>query len=180
MKQTTSVLMNKAKKIRVFLMDVDGVLTGGQIIILRSGEEVKIWNVKDRFAFMIAGSMKNIITGWISGRGSAEIRKRARELNIDELFVNQSDKTKALESVIKKYRLKPESVLYIGDDILDLTLFPMVGLSVCPRDAASDVRKEADFITKAKGGEGVFREVLELILRTQGKWKQVVKGYAAR
>ena len=177
MKKGRSIFLNKVKKIRMILMDIDGVLTNGQITILNSGEEVKSWNVKDRFGFMLVQGSHDIHVGWISGRRSAEVKKRAKEFNIDILFLEEKDKFRALQLVLKKFPFKRENVAYIGDDLLDLPVLRVVGFSVCPRNAAVDVKREVDFITKSRGGEGVFREVLEIILRAKGKWKKIISKY---
>ncbi len=170
--------LQKAKKIKVLLSDVDGVLTKGELIVLDSGEEVKIWDIKDRLAYtLIWLSGLNIKLGWISGRGCKQLSDRAKELKLDFFYQNVKDKLDVYEKIKKIGNYSDEEIAYIGDDWLDISILKRSGLSVCPKDALDDVKKYVNFISSYNSGCGVFREVVELILKSQGKWDKVFSVY---
>lgn len=169
--------LEKARKIKLIAMDVDGVLTPGDIVIMESGEEVKSWNAKDRlgiFAARKAGGMK---FAWVSGRKSGQVEERAKELKIEYVHLGSLKKLPAFDDMLKKFKLKKNEIAYIGDDLVDLPLLMRAGLSACPGDAVEEVRGLVDYITTAAGGRGVLREVIEVVLKAQGKWKKVVEKY---
>lgn len=157
-------------------MDIDGVMTDGRIILC-NGEEIKSWNVKDRVAFHILRRL-GYRTLWISGRGCRDVRDRAKELKITGVFLKVKNKLKIFHTALKKFRIKQEEILYIGDDLVDLPLLKIAGLSACPRDAVTDVKKICDIVARCAGGEGVIRELVEFILKSQNKWNKVLKYYA--
>jgi len=171
-------LLSKLNKIKLIAMDVDGVLTNGEIIIFDSGAETKIWNVKDRLGFhLVQRSGADIKLAWITGRASKQVADRAREIGIDEFYQGCMRKRPAMEMILKKYSLKPEQAVFIGDDLIDIPVLKMVGLGVCPKDAPEEVKKEADYISPHAGGKGVLREIVEAVLKARGFWKAAVKGY---
>jgi len=171
-------IINKAKKIKLIAMDVDGVLTNGEIIIFDSGGETKIWNVKDRLAFhLVQRSGSGIKLAWITGRASKQVSDRAKEIGIDEFYQGVMYKKPAIQEILKKYSLKPEEAAFIGDDLIDIPVLSMVGLAICPKDAPEEVKKAVDYISPYCGGKGVLREAVEAVLKTRGFWKAAVKGY---
>jgi 3-deoxy-D-manno-octulosonate 8-phosphate phosphatase (KDO 8-P phosphatase) len=171
-------ILSKAKKIKLIAMDVDGVLTNGEIIIFDSGGEIKIWNVKDRLAFhLVQRSGSGIKLAWITGRKSKQVSDRAKEIGIDDFYQGVMQKRGSMEAILKKYSLKPEEAAFLGDDLIDIPVLRMVGLGVCPKDAPEEVKKEADYISPYAGGKGVLREVTEAVLKARGYWKAAVKGY---
>jgi 3-deoxy-D-manno-octulosonate 8-phosphate phosphatase (KDO 8-P phosphatase) len=171
-------IQKRAKKIKLIAMDVDGVLTGGEVIVLESGEEIKIWNVKDRFAFHYTRKgLPGIKYAWITGRKSSNVERCAKEIGIDYLYQNCMDKLDAVKEIILELGLKLEEVAYLGDDIVDIPVLKNVGLGVCPNDAASDVRKESDLVSEFTGGKGVFRHVAEIVLKSQNAWKKATCEY---
>jgi 3-deoxy-D-manno-octulosonate 8-phosphate phosphatase (KDO 8-P phosphatase) len=171
-------ILKKAKKIKLIAMDVDGVLTGGEIIIFDSGGEIKMWNVKDRLGFhLVKRSGSGIKLAWITGRASKQVADRAKEIGIDEFYQDCMYKKDAILEILKKYNIKPEESVFIGDDLIDIPVFRIVGLSVCPSDAPAEVKKEADYISPLAGGKGLLREVAEMVLKERGFWKAAVKGY---
>jgi len=176
MKNKKPEIIKKAKKIKVFAMDIDGVLTDGSLIFCNE-EEIKSWNVKDRITFFILHRL-GYKTLWISGRGCRDVKDRANDLKITEVFLNVKDKLKIFRRSLKKLRVTPEEVLYAGDDLVDLSILKRAGLSACPEDAASDVRKNCDIVTRCAGGAGVLRELAEFVLKSQNKWKKALEYYA--
>lgn len=170
-------LAKKAKLVKLIGMDVDGVLTAGEIIILNDGEELKIWNVKDRLGFHLVRQVEGIKFAWISGRASLEVTARAKELGIEALYQGCKDKSGVYEEILKNFNLKPEETAFIGDDLIDIPILQRVGLAVCPQDAPAEVKKEVDYIAAVSGGKGVLREVVELILKSQGIWDKATAEY---
>jgi len=167
----------KAKKIEMIGMDIDGVLTPGDIVIMESGEEIKSWNVKDRLGFNLARRAGNLKFAWISGRGCRQVEERAKELEIEAVSLKRMDKCEALKEILKKFELKSENFAYIGDDLVDIPVLKKAGLSFCPKDAPEEVKQVVDYVTRTEGGRGVLREVIELILKLQGKWEQATRDY---
>ncbi len=177
MKRISKKIQDKARKIKLIGMDVDGVLTGGEIIILKSGEELKLWNARDRIAIRLVQRAGGIKLAWITGRDSLEVRRRARELAIDALYTKVLKKGEALENIQKRFSLKPEEIAYMGDDLVDLPVLRKVGLSACPQDAPDEVKEEADYVAEHQGGKGALREFIEVILKSQKKWNEAIKHY---
>lgn len=170
-------IQERAKRIRLLAMDVDGVLTGGEIIILNSGEEVKIWSVKDRMGFAILRrSQLPIKLAWITARKSLQVQKRAREIGIHFLFQKCEDKWKAIQRCIKKLGITAQEVAYIGDDLVDVPVLRRVGLAVCPPESPMEVKQFSHYQTKIAAGKGVVREVIEILIRSQGAWKKATAG----
>ena len=158
-----------AAKTRLLILDVDGVLTDGSIIMNDHGEETKCFHVKDGHGLrllMDAGIHVAIITG----RKSKAVKHRARDLGIREVYQGIKDKEALCKELIQYKKLDKEQVCCMGDDLPDLPVFNQVGFSIAVADASSELREKADFTTKKKGGKGAVREVCELILKAQGKW----------
>ena len=166
--------VKKASLIKAIFFDVDGVLTDGKIIYDDSGREIKAFNVKDG---LIVSYLKKagIILGAITGRESATVTKRCAELKVDFCHQGIMDKAVVCKKLMEHYKLKAKEVAYIGDDINDLGVFKLVGLSVCPADAMVYIKEQVDLVTITKGGKGVFREVADLILATNGKLENILK-----
>jgi 3-deoxy-D-manno-octulosonate 8-phosphate phosphatase (KDO 8-P phosphatase) len=164
-------------KIRLFLCDVDGVLTDGSVYI-GGKQEVKRFNIQDGLGLVLL-RRAHIKVGWISSRPSTATTLRARELKITFL-VQQKDrlgKTELIEAILKREKLSWERVCYMGDDIVDLGPLKKAGVGVAVANAVSEARATADFVTRAAGGAGAVREVVEMILKAQGKWDAIVDGY---
>jgi 3-deoxy-D-manno-octulosonate 8-phosphate phosphatase (KDO 8-P phosphatase) len=178
MKKMPANVQKLARNIRLIAMDVDGVLTGGEIIVLDSQEEIKFWNVKDRFAFhLVHRSMADIKFAWITGRKSNQVADRAKECGIDRVCQNCMKKKDALDELAREWGLKPEEVLFVGDDLVDIPPFRYAGFAVCPSDAPDEVKEEADYISSFAGGKGVLREVVEIVLKARGLWQKATEGY---
>jgi 3-deoxy-D-manno-octulosonate 8-phosphate phosphatase (KDO 8-P phosphatase) len=169
--------MRRAKKIRVLLMDVDGTMTPGYVCLQTfpdgSVAEMKMFNAHDGAGIKLAGIM-GIRTGLITGRDSPATTRRAREAGMDFVAQGRPQKTQAYEDILSRADVTDEEVAYVGDDLPDLPLLGRVGLAVAVADAVVEVQRIAHYVTKARGGEGAIREVVELILKSQGKWKKAV------
>ncbi len=176
MKKYTKQLLNMASKIKLIATDIDGVLTAGEVIVLESGEEVKIWYVRDRQGLhTLKQTLPNIKIAWITGRKSKQVEIRAKEQKIDYLIQDCKDKMKTILDIANKLSISLSEIAYIGDDIIDLTVLKKVGLSVCPKDAVIEAKKVSKYISQYDGGKGVFREVCEIILKANKKWDEIIK-----
>lgn len=156
-------------KIKTFIFDVDGVLTDGKILIHTDGELLRSFDTKDGYAMkcaLVKGFKIAIITG---GRNKA-VQERFQELGIFDIYLNAHHKIEAYQDLIDNYELNPKEILYIGDDVPDIPVMEKVGVGCCPSDAATDVKEIADYISPKKGGAGCVREIIEQVLRVQGKW----------
>ena len=178
MPPTKSQIVKKAKNIKLLAYDVDGVLTRGEIIVLNNEEEIKIWNVKDGLGYYeLRRIFPRVKTAWITGRESEQVKKRAESMGIDYLVQNCMSKKSAFDAILEETGFKASESAYIGDDIVDIPVLKFAGLSVCPQDAIEEVKKYADMVSSFRGGEGVVRDVIELILKAKGEWKKVLERY---
>mgnify|MGYP000002786235 FL=1 len=170
----TKEQIKKAANIKAIFFDIDGVLSDGRIIYDDTGKEIKNFNVKDGY---IVSHLKKagILTGAISGRDSMVTARRCAELKVDFCHQGIIDKGSACEKLMKHYKLKRKEVAFIGDDINDLPVFALVGFRVCPADTFNYIKTNVDLVTDAKGGEGVFREVADLVLAARGDMENVLK-----
>jgi 3-deoxy-D-manno-octulosonate 8-phosphate phosphatase (KDO 8-P phosphatase) len=171
-------ILDKAKNIKLLACDIDGVLTRGEIIIFNNSEEVKIWNVKDGMGYnLLSRTSPRIKTVWITGRESFQVEFRAAEMKIDYLIQNCVNKKQAIETIAQKESLDLSQVAYIGDDIIDIAVLKAVGLSSCPADACLEAKEAAGFISSINGGNGVVREMIEIIMKSLGEWQKVLERY---
>ena len=159
----------KLKNIKAFIFDVDGVFTDGKIYLEPGGEFVRAVDMKDGYAVVYALKQGYII-GIISGGNSQAVRKRFEYLKITDIYLNSRDKKSDFEDFYFKYDLKPENILYMGDDIPDFEPMKLAGLSTCPADAVEEIKAIADYISTFPGGHGCVRDVIEQVLKLQGKW----------
>ena len=168
--------LNKAKKIKAVLFDVDGVLTDGGITYTASGEEIKKFNVKDGQILVHLKNL-NIKTGIITGRTSPIVERRANELKVDFYTQGVSNKLNSFKYFKNKYQLKDEEIAYIGDDIIDLPILIHCGFSATPQDARDYIKRHVDFITPSRGGQGALRDFVDLILYSQNKLDDILEYY---
>ena len=169
-------LTRRARAVRLLILDVDGVMTDGSIILDNDGNEYKAFHVRDGHGIrMLMNS--GIQVAIITGRGSKVVDLRAKELGITEVYQKCKDKRAAFRKLLRKYSLSAEDVAYIGDDIVDLPVMSQVGLPVAVADATDEVKAHAALVTKNKGGRGAVREVTDLILRARGIWKELYREY---
>jgi 3-deoxy-D-manno-octulosonate 8-phosphate phosphatase (KDO 8-P phosphatase) len=169
-------LHERARRIRLLIMDVDGVLTDGRIIQDRFGHELKAFDVKDGHGIVMAHRAQ-LKTALISGRESEAITRRAQELGIELVFQKVWNKLEAYAKILAETRLAPEEIAYVGDDLVDLPVLRRVGLAVAVADAVEEVKAAAHLITQRPGGQGAVREVIEFILRAQGVWETLLARY---
>jgi len=156
-------------RLKAVLLDVDGVMTDGKLHYTKHGEEIKSFDVKDGLGIKLLLNAK-IIVGIISGRNSDALEQRIKDLGIAYKYLSSGDKEKDFQKFLRTAGLQPEEVAYIGDDLPDLATLKICGFSACPSDACSEVLEISDYISSKRGGEGVVREVAELILRSHKRW----------
>jgi 3-deoxy-D-manno-octulosonate 8-phosphate phosphatase (KDO 8-P phosphatase) len=157
------------KKIKVVAMDVDGVLTDGRIIIDSNGIESKNFDVQDGFGIVFLKKC-GIKTAIISARASGVVAHRAKDLQIDKVYVGVYPKLSAYENMLKEFRVNDEEVCFIGDDLADLAVMRRCGVGVAVANAVFEIKQIADYVTTRQGGRGAVRETIELILQAQGHW----------
>ncbi len=159
-------LINKAKKIKLIALDVDGVLTDGRVILTNDGDELKCFHAQDGQGIKLA-QKAGIRFAFITGRKSKLVNYRARELDIKEVYQNVDDKVTVFRSLLHEYGLESEQCAYIGDDIGDLSLLKEVGMAITVADGVKTVKKIVDYITKKKGGRGAVREAIDFIMNSK-------------
>ncbi len=169
-------ILKKAEKIKLLLLDVDGVLTDGKIIISEKYGEIKHFCVLDGLGIKLLQKI-GVKVGIISSRNSEVVRIRAKELGIELLFQGETQKLKIYETILKDLGLKDEEVAYIGDDFVDLPILKRVGLAVGVPNARDPVNQFVHYVTQLKGGEGAVREVCEIIIKAKNKWEEVLNFF---
>jgi len=172
----TTQLIKKIKKIKLLILDVDGVLTNGEIIIDERGKEIKVFDVQDGFGivfFQHAGYK----TAILSARAAGAVMVRAKDLKITEICQNAYPKITVYKKLLRKLKLRDEHVCFMADDLPDIEVLKKVGFAVSVPNAVREVKKVTDYVTKREGGNGAVREVIELILKAQGKWSSILKAY---
>lgn len=169
--------MRLAKPVKVLLMDVDGTMTSGAVSLQGfpdgSVVEMKTFNAHDGAGLKLA-SIMGLRTGLITGRDSPATTRRAREACMEFVVQGQAKKLEAYKAILARAGVTDAEVAYVGDDLPDLPLLQCAGLAVAVANAVVEVKREADYITAARGGQGAIREVVELILKAQGKWAKAV------
>ena len=170
-------ILEKAKKVKLLLLDVDGVLTDGKIVYDSKGRDLKFFDVHDGLGVYML-KKAGIPTILITAKGSSAIRPRARDMKVEEIFENVPFKSLVLDKILKKYKVSNEEICFVGDDLVDLGLMKKVGLSVAVFNASLEIKACADYVTLKEGGKGAVREVAELILKSKGLWDDLVKEYA--
>jgi len=164
------------KKIRLLLLDVDGVMTDGRIIYDNHGGETKAFDVKDGHGLKLI-QRAGIQVGIITGRESAVVARRAEELGIELVYQGAKNKILPFREILLKLALQPEEVAYIGDDIVDLPILRQVGFAATVADAVEDVKAHVHLVAKRRGGRGAVREICDLILKESDRWNAVTHHY---
>jgi 3-deoxy-D-manno-octulosonate 8-phosphate phosphatase (KDO 8-P phosphatase) len=176
-------VLARARKIKLFLMDVDGTLTDGGVCLISTTasaegaepvvSEMKVFNAQDGQGLSLARTM-GIQTGFITGRRSPAVAQRAKELRVSYVYLGQAKKAAAYEECLRLAGVREEEVAYLGDDLPDIPLAQRSGLSVCVADGAPELAAVCHFVTRRPGGRGAAREVVELILKAQGRWEEAI------
>ncbi|RMG58849.1 MAG: HAD-IIIA family hydrolase [Deltaproteobacteria bacterium] len=167
---------NRAGRVKLLLLDVDGVLTDGRIIYTSSGDELKFFDVRDGHGIKLL-QRAGVKVGIITGRSSDLVARRASELGIEVVYQGQFNKVEALEEILADTGLSPEDVGYVGDDVVDLPVMRRVGFAASVADAHDLVKEAAHYVSPLPGGRGAVRDIVEFILRASGKWETVMSRY---
>jgi len=169
-------IKDKLKKIKLLIMDVDGVMTDGRIIMDDEGREIKNFNVRDGHGLKLI-QRYGIKVAILTGRQSKVVEHRAKDLEIKDVYQKVYNKKDVFDKILKKHKLSANDAAFIGDDIVDIPVLRRVGFSVAVADAADVVKKSVDYVTKNRGGHGAIREVCEMILQAQDKWREIAAKY---
>jgi len=169
-------LKEKLKKIKMLILDVDGVMTDGRIIMDDEGRQLKNFDVRDGHGLKIIQryGIKVVI---LTGRKSEVVNHRAHDLEIKEIYQGALNKKEVFQKILIKHKLAASAVAFVGDDIIDIPVLRQVGFSAAVADAVDVVKKSVHYITKHKGGRGAVREICEMILQSQGKWQEIAGKY---
>jgi len=166
-----------AKNIRLLILDVDGVLTDGSIILDNKDNEFKVFHVRDGHGIKML-IRAGIYVAIITGRYSKVVERRAHELGITEVYQKSHDKRIAYRQLVEKYSIDEKEVAYIGDDIVDIPLLKRSGFPVVVADADDEVKAVAAMITKNRGGKGAVREICDFLLKAKGLWENIIDEYS--
>ena len=169
------MIEERAKKIKLLILDVDGVLTDGRIVYDNFGDELKFFNVNDGLGVYLLrkAGIKTVI---ITAKKTRAVIKRAKDMRVAAVYSNHY-KLKIYQKVLRKFRVKDEQVCFMGDDLLDLSIIKRAGLAVAPPNAMQYVKDSSHYITQKHGGKGAVRELTEIILKSQGLWDKVTSKY---
>lgn len=173
----TSALKRKLARVRLFLCDVDGVLTDGTVP-MGGGIESKRFNIRDGLGLRLL-QREGIKVGWVSRRPSGATQQRADDLKIDFLVQGDRNKVEVVAAILRQTGVEWTEVCYLGDDIVDLGVLKRAGVAVAVGDAIAEAKGAADYVTKAAGGHGAVREAVDLILKAQNKWRRLVQEYSS-
>jgi 3-deoxy-D-manno-octulosonate 8-phosphate phosphatase (KDO 8-P phosphatase) len=173
----SKALTGRLRRVKLFLCDVDGVLTDGRIF-MGDDKEYKAFSIQDGLGMLILQS-QGIKVGWVSNRPSPVSQQRAHELKIDYFFQKKGSKVEAIQSILGEAGVDWDEICYIGDDVVDLGALRRAGVAVAVANGIDEAKAMAHYVTKAHGGHGAVREVVRWILVAQGKWQKVVERHAA-
>jgi 3-deoxy-D-manno-octulosonate 8-phosphate phosphatase (KDO 8-P phosphatase) len=173
---TPDVIKDKASRIKILIVDIDGVMTDGRIIYSIYGDELKFFDVQDGFGITLLrrAGIKSLI---ITAKKSKIVKMRARDLRVAKAYQGHIDKIKPFNHALRKFKVIPEEVCFIGDDLIDIPVLRRVGLAVAVPNAVDEVKDTAHFVTSKTGGRGAVREVCDLILKSQNKWDLAASRY---
>ena len=169
-------IIELAKKVRLLILDIDGVMTDGRIIYSIYGDELKFFDVQDGFGITLLNRV-GIKSAIITAKKSRIVKARARDMKVAYVYQGYMDKAAAFKKILKRSRLAPEDICFIGDDLIDLPVLKRVGFAVAVVNAMDEVKAHAHYITSKMGGRGAVREICDLILKSQGKWDLATSKY---
>src|SRR5215213_1092992 len=170
-------LDERASRIRLLLFDVDGVLTDGVVVMHADGSESKGFHIRDGAA-MVWAQRAGLTVGLLSARSSGATAQRAAQLAIRLVMQGVSSKLEAYTRILRDTGVPEAAVAYMGDDLIDIPVLARAGLSAAPADAAAEVRERVNWVSTAQAGRGAVREFIEMVLRSQNRWNDIVRGYA--
>jgi 3-deoxy-D-manno-octulosonate 8-phosphate phosphatase (KDO 8-P phosphatase) len=173
---TAGPITARARRIKLLLFDVDGVLTDGTVVMHADGSESKVFGIRDGIAIVWARNA-GLKVGFLSARTSATTPHRAAQLGVTLVKQGVTSKVAAYEQILADEGLSDADVAFMGDDIVDLAVLSRVGLSAAPADAVEDVKRRVHFVSRANGGAGAARELVETVLRAQRRWDPILEGY---
>ncbi|MFQ5701835.1 MAG: KdsC family phosphatase [Acidobacteriota bacterium] len=172
----TSDVGERARRVKLILMDVDGVMSDGRIIMQAQLDEAKAFDARDGVGIRLA-QRAGLLTGVITGRLSIATTRRVSELGMEEFHQKVFRKIEVYEAILKARRLSDDRVCFMGDDLVDIPIMKRAGLAVAPDDARPEARRAAQFVTARPGGRGAVREMIDFILKVQGHWTKVTRDY---
>ena len=173
------LLKAKASKIKALVVDVDGVLTDTSLTFDEDGKEYKTFNAKDGQGIVMLNKT-GFVTAIITARLNGTVRHRFNNLGMTKLYEGCKNKIAALRELMAEYNLKEEEIAYMGDDLPDICVLKVVGLPCCPNDAVEEVKQQAEFISSKNGGKGAVRELCDFILKSTGKYEEIVSSIINR
>ena len=171
-----SQIERRASRIKLLLMDCDGVLTDGRLWLTEEGDDQKSFNTRDGLGLSLL-HREGLRSGIISGRNSRAVTRRAQELGIEFVRQGHPDKAEAFQQILQQAGVDENEVAFIGDDLNDIPIMQRAELAVAVADAAVETLSVAHYVTQARGGQGAVREVIELILKSQGRWSDLIDNY---
>lgn len=166
----------RIKKVKLLILDVDGVLTDGRIVYDSNGSDSKFFDVHDGLGVCLL-KRAGIKTILITAKGSKAIRPRLKDMKVEEYYQDIFPKIKVLDKIVTAHTISKEEICFIGDDLVDLSIMKAVGFPAAVANASREIKDAAYYVSRKSGGRGAVREVAELILKTQGKWKEVIRIY---
>lgn len=170
-------LLSRLRRVRLFLCDVDGVMTDGTLW-MGAGIELKRFDIRDGFSLRLL-QQEGIRVGWISARPSAATAERAKDLKVDFVCQSPAPKVSVIHQLLSEQRIAWDEICYLGDDIIDLGALKRAGFSAAPADAMAEAREQAHYVCHHGGGRGAVREVVELILKARGRWDAVLAKFTS-
>lgn len=171
-----SEILEKAKRIKLLIVDIDGVMTDGRIVCSIYGDELKFFDVQDGFGITLLNraGIKSVI---ITAKKSRIVKLRARDMKIARTYQGYSDKLAAFNKILKSFKVSPEEICFVGDDLIDIPVLKRAGLAVAVPNAVEEAKNSAHYITSKMGGRGAVREICDLILKSQTKWDLATSKY---
>lgn len=169
-------VQERAARVKILVLDIDGVMTDGRIIYSIYGDELKFFDVQDGFGITLLNKagIKSVI---VTAKKSRIVKLRARDMRVAKAYQGHHDKLVPFAKLLRKFRVKPEEVCFIGDDLIDVPVLKRVGFAVSVPNAVEEVRQSAHYVTHRPGGRGAVRELCDMILKAQGKWESVTQRY---